>query len=80
MFGSERFRLRPGRNISMHSDTSRRSGWLVLGVFLAASVLPIGCGSKPQTGQIVEDAPGQAEGEQASMEEMQRLMKQGVVQ
>ncbi|WP_169976484.1 hypothetical protein [Tautonia rosea] len=61
-------------------DTWRRcSGRLARFLALSAAITASGCGGGPKTGDLMEDVPGQEAGEQASMDEMERLMKEGMV-
>jgi hypothetical protein len=64
----------------MDNARRRRPRRLAQFVTFGAALAAIGCGGGPKTGALIEDAPGQDAGEQASREEMERLMKQGMTQ
>ena len=62
------------------NSPGRAARAVVLGLGLGVATLSGGCGGRPETGDTIQRAPGQDAGEQASMEEMKRLMEQGKVQ
>lgn len=62
----------------MDTTWRRRPGRLARIFALGVALAAVGCGGGPKTGDLIEDAPGQQAGEQASREEMERLMKQGM--
>ena len=64
----------------MDDALRRHAGTLARALAFGTALALIGCGGGPKTGDLIEEAPGQADGEQASMEEMERLMKEGKLQ